>query len=318
MATAAPAMMGWMTSLGDLTRARILRLLERRELTVAEICAVLQLPQSTVSRHLKVLGDDDWVATRREGTSRIYRAAGSELDPAARRLWLLVRDQTSETPAARQDERRLTGVLAQRQTQAQAFFSTAAGQWDRLRSELYGLRFDLQALLGLLDEQWVVADLGCGTGQVAASLAPFVKRVVGVDGSAVMLKYARQRLGGLANVDLRRGDLQSLPIEDASVDAVVVMLVLHHIADPPAVLKEAARVLKAGGRLLVVEMLRHERHDLQQQMGHVWLGFEPKQMADWFAGAGLENIRTIPLPAEENAKGPALFSASGRKVKNEK
>src|SRR5882672_6349972 len=132
MATA-PAMLDWMTSLADPTLARALRLVERHELTVADLCAVLQLPQSTVSRHLKVLADDGWVAARPEGTSRLYRMTLEMLDPAARRLWVLLREQTARTPVAAQDDRRLGAILAQRQTRSQAFFSSAAGQWDRLR-----------------------------------------------------------------------------------------------------------------------------------------------------------------------------------------
>lgn len=309
----APPMMSWMTSLGDATRARLLRLLERHELTVAELCSVVQLPQSTVSRHLKVLADDAWVVTRRQATSRLYKIAAQEMDPAARRLWLLVREQTSDGPAARQDERRLTGVLSQRQSRSQAFFSSAAGQWDKLRDELFGARFDLLALAALLDDQWAVADLGCGTGQTAEALAPFVKQVVGVDDSPVMLRHAKQRLSPFKNIELRRGDLAALPIEDRAVDVAVIMLVLHHIAEPPAVLNEAARILRPGGKLLIVDMLHHDRAELQQQMGHVWLGFEPEQLKHWLDDAGFTRTRIVPLLVPQNAKGPALFAATAHK-----
>src|SRR5262249_23014603 len=177
------ALLGWMSALSDATRARLLRLLERHELTVAELCAVLQLPQSTVSRHLKVLADEGWVAARPDGTSRLYRMTLDALDPSARRLWALVREQTAGTPGTAQDDRRLGTVLAGRQTRSQAFFSTAAGQWDRLRREMFGERFDLQALVALLGADWTVGDLACGTGQIADALAPFVRQVVAVDRS---------------------------------------------------------------------------------------------------------------------------------------
>jgi ArsR family transcriptional regulator len=303
-------MLSWMTSLGDLTRARILRLLERHELTVAELCAVLQLPQSTVSRHLKVLADDHWLTTRREGTSRIYRMSPGELDPAARRLWLLVREQTADTPASQHDERRLASVLAERQSRSQAFFSSAAGQWDRLRSELFGDRFDLLALAGLLDQTWTVGDLGCGTGQTTESLAPFIKRVIAVDDSPVMLRNASKRLAHVANIDLRRGSLTALPINDGELDAAVIMLVLHHIASPPEVFKEAHRVLKPGGKLLIVDMLRHDRIEFQQQMGHVWLGFTADELNAWLTAASFRGPRITPMPVPPNAKGPALFTAT--------
>src|SRR5207245_1551872 len=165
---AAPAILARMSALADPTRARALRLLERHELSVADLCAVLQLPQSTVSRHLKVLADDGWVTARAEGTSRLYRMAPGSLEPGARRLWVLVREESAETAVAAQDDQRLASIVAERRTRSQAFFSSAAGQWDRLRRELFGERFDLQALAGLLDERWVVGDLGCGTGHLAA------------------------------------------------------------------------------------------------------------------------------------------------------
>ncbi|MHC4994189.1 MAG: ArsR/SmtB family transcription factor, partial [Planctomycetota bacterium] len=159
-------MLGWMQTLSDQTRTRLLRLVDRHELTVAELCAVVQLPQSTVSRHLKVLAGDGWVDSRREGTSRLYHMTGDTLGASAVKLWQLLRQQTDTDPSVRSDERRLEKVLADRQTRSQAFFSSEAGRWDKLREELYGQRFDLLGLLALLDEAWTVGDLGCGTGQV--------------------------------------------------------------------------------------------------------------------------------------------------------
>ncbi len=311
--TTQPPMLSWMASLADATRARTLRLVERQELAVAELCTILQLPQSTVSRHLKVLADDGWVAVRSEGTSRLYRLATAELDPAARRLWSLLREQTAATPVAEQDDRRLAGVLAERRTQSQAFFSTAAGQWDRLRREMFGERFDLAALAGLLEDDWVVGDLGCGTGQIGAAVAPFVRQVVAVESSRAMLSAARRRLAGIDNVELRRGELEALPIDDQQLDAAAICLVLHHVADPLAVLRETARVLRANARLLVVDMFRHDHAEYRQQMGHVWLGFDRDQVLGWMKEAGFGGMRLNPLPPDPQAKGPALFAATAKK-----
>jgi ArsR family transcriptional regulator len=310
---AAPALLDWMTALADPTRARTLRLVERQELSVADLCAVLQLPQSTVSRHLRVLADEGWVAARPDGTSRLYRLALDGLEPSARRLWALVRDETAATPLAAQDDRRLEGVLAERQTRSQAFFASSAGQWDRLRRDMYGDRFDLQALAGLLDDEWTVADLACGTGQIAGALGPFVRRVIGVDRSRAMLAAARRRLGAVDNVDLRHGTLEALPIEDGAVDAAVICLALHYVADPPAALREAARVLRPRGRLLLIDLVEHDRHAYQQEMGHVWLGFRPDALGAWLAQAGFGAVRVRPLPAAAQAQGPALFAATARR-----
>lgn len=305
-------MLGWMSSLADATRARALRLVERHELSVAELCAVLQAPQSTVSRHLKVLSDEGWVVARPEGTSRLYGMVTDQLEPPARRLWALLREQTSGTALADQDDQRLQSVLADRRSRSQEFFSSAAGQWDKMRAEMYGERFERMALAGLLDETWTIGDLGCGTGQWSAVLAPFVARVVAIDSSAAMLKAARRRLADHDNVEVRRGDLEALPIDDDGLDAATICLVLHHVPDPAAVLRDAARTLAPGGRLLVIDMFRHDRIEYQRQMGHVWLGFEPAQMEEWLASAGYGGIRVVPLPPDPQAKGPALFAAVAR------
>jgi ArsR family transcriptional regulator len=291
----------------------MLLLLERHELTVSELCGILQLPQSTVSRHLKTLADAEWVSSRRDGTSRYYTLSLDEREPAARRLWLLLREQVSLTPGADQDARRLKGVLARRQSKSQEFFASAAGEWDRLRQELFGRTSHLQALPGLFDEGWAVADLGCGTGQVAAALAPFVGRVVAVDRSSDMLDAARRRLKDCTNVDVRRGDLEALPLQDRELDVATFVLVLHHLPDPAAALAEAARALKPDGRLLICDMLPHDHEEYRQQMGHVWLGFSEDQLRRLLAAAGFSKVRIASLPLDPDARGPALFVASARR-----
>src|SRR5579862_4412847 len=209
MKDAPAAILDHLASLADTTRSRILLLLDRRELTVSELCGVMQLPQSTVSRHLKALADSGWITARAESTSNLYTIT-ADLDPAARRLWLLVREQVTPTKAAAQDQRRLEAVLAARRTKSQEFFSSSAGQWDRLRDELFGADLHLEAFAALAEAEWVVGDLGCGTGRVSAALAPFVSRVIAVDSSAEMLRAAKKRLEGIGSVDMRRGDLEAL------------------------------------------------------------------------------------------------------------
>jgi ArsR family transcriptional regulator len=271
------------------------------------------MPQSSVSRHLKTLADDDWVASRRDGTSRFYTMPLDDLDSGARRLWPLIREQVANTPAASQDERRLRGVLARRRAKSQEFFASAAGEWDRLRSELFGDTVFLWGVLGLIDPSLTVGDLGCGTGQLTETIAPYVKRVVAVDGSADMLEAARQRVAGARNVELRRGDLEGLPIDNGELDAAMLSLVLHYSPAPPRALAEAGRVLKPRGRVLVVDMLPHDRQEYQQQMGHVWLGFSEKQITRFLTGAGFGDVRVRALPADPDARGPALFAAVGVK-----
>ena len=308
--TATPAVFDRLAALSDATRARLLACLERHELTVGELQDILQLPQSTVSRHLKALADAGWVASRESGASNRYRMASRELDAAAKRLWQSVRDEVTRHPASQRDLARVHEVLAGRHTKSQVFFATAAGQWDRLRSELFGARPELFALLGLLDSSTVLADLGCGTGQLAESVAPFVRRVIAVDESAEMLRAARGRLHDLANADVRHGTLEALPLDARSVDVAVMSLVLPYVADPTRVLAEARRVLRPGGRLLIVDMLPHEHEEYHQTMGHVWLGFSAAQVTHWAHEVGFASARVNPLPALPGAKGPTLFAAS--------
>jgi ArsR family transcriptional regulator len=273
----------------------------------------MQLPQSTISRHLKMLSAEGWVEARAEGTSRHYRLGTGSLDSASRRMWSLVRDEVMHTTAAEHDARRTQAILAERSTKSQQFFSTSAGQWDKMRLELFGRRADV-ALLGLLDESWTVADLGCGTGAIAQAISPFVAQVIAVDESGAMLSAARKRLHGVENVDIRTGRLESIPIADAEVDVALLFLVLHYTAEPTRVIAEAVRILKPGGRLLVLDMMPHDRQDLRQAMGHVWQGFDSATLGEWMHAAGLDNFRYNPLPPDPDAKGPTLFAATGRRA----
>jgi ArsR family transcriptional regulator len=298
-----------MSALSDPTRCRMLLLLEKHELTVSELCSVLQMPQSTVSRHLKTLADDGWVTSRRDGTSRFYSMPVDDLDQGAAKLWPLISEQVTSARGAEQDERRLRSVLSRRRVKSQEFFASAAGGWDRLRGELFGDEFFLWALLGLIDANLVVGDLGCGTGQLTEVVAPHVRRVISVDGSADMLDAARQRLRGTTNVDIRQGDLESLPIEAGELDVAMLSLVLHYSPEPPRALSEVGRVVRKGGRMLVIDMLSHDREEYQQQMGHVWLGFSEGQITRLLTAAGFDSVRVRMLPVDPDAKGPALFAA---------
>ena len=298
-----------LNTLADPTRGRLLLVLEGHELTVGELCAVLQLPQSTVSRHLRVLGDEGWIISRNEGTSRFY-ALSPKLETAAHRLWSVVREDLLHGTTARNDLARIGSVLAQRPTKSREFFAAVAAEWDSVRTELFGGIADLMALLGLLDDRWTLADLGCGTGRLSELLAPNVSHLIAVDASPEMLAAARERLAPFSNVDLRSGELEALPIDDRVLDAAVLALVLHHTAEPPRVLSEVRRVLRPGGRVVLVDMLPHERAEYAQQMGHVWLGFGDSQIKGWLAHAGFERVRLHQLPPDPSAKGPTLFAAS--------
>jgi len=300
-----------LTELADATRCRLLLALEQQELTVGELCAALQLPQSTVSRHLRILADEGWVTSRADGASRWYRCSAA-LDADARALWLLVRDSMVGTVVAAQDLARVNAVLAGRRARSEAFFASASAEWNTLRASLFGARADLTAAFALLDPATVIGDLGCGTGGFSAALAPHVAHVHAIDGSSEMLAAARARLLGVTNVTIADGALESLPLPDGSVDVAVLLLVLHHVADPARVLAEARRVLRPNGRLLISDMRAHTHEEYRQQMGHVWLGFDAEAITTWLDAAGFAGVRYVPLPVDPDATGPALFTATAR------
>jgi ubiquinone/menaquinone biosynthesis C-methylase UbiE/DNA-binding transcriptional ArsR family regulator len=302
-------------TLADATRRRALLLLEGTELTVGELCKVMQLPQSTVSRHLKILSDEGWITARDSGASRFYTLAPSRLDVFARRLWQVVRQEVASGTAAQQDARRRESVLNARRVKMQSFFSGVAGNWDQMRADLIGARTDLLALLDLLDSSWVVGDLGCGTGHLSEALAPVVGRVVAVDESGAMLTAAKRRLSSFENVDVRSGAVEALPIEDGELDVALLFMVTHFVLEPAKVLAEVRRVLKPGGRLVILDLTSHEREEYSLQMGHVWQGFSEEQVRSWVTEAGLEVVRFRDLPADPKAKGPALFSLLAKKRK---
>lgn len=311
------ALLGWMTGLADATRLRLLRLLERHELGVADLCDVLQMPQSTVSRHLKVLADQGWVTSRRSGTTNLYRTILDELDPAARELWVVAREQTEQWASTQQDQVRLQRRLKERNQQTREFFAGMAGDWQQRRAELYGDRFDLDAVIALLPRDWTVADLGCGSGAMALRLAKYVKKVYGVDDSKDMLHAAERLTQDQKNIELTRGELDHMPLPSDVCDAATLLLVLTYLANPVAVLEETHRILtseRGGGRVVVVDLLRHDRDDFRREMGQAHMGFGQKQLASMLTDAGFTHVKVESLPPEPQAKGPALLIATGEKI----
>ena len=318
--------MGPLSGIGDATRLRLLRLLAQEELGVAELCDVLQMPQSTVSRHLKLLADHGWVVFRRIGTANRYRMLLDELDEPTRQLWTLARHQTKDWATFGQDQLRLAHLQQQSRCfgVAGSFFDGAAGQWLRTRDNLYGDRFCEAAFSALLPEHWIVADLGCGVGDITAELARSVGQVIAVDNSPAMLEVARQYTRDLPNVDLRRGDLAELPIADQTCHAAILLLVLTYLSDPEPALRQMHRILRPGGttdgkgssqdgRAVIVDLMRHDREDFRRDLGQQIMGFEPEQLAAMLEAAGFCDVSCQPLPPQPDTNGPALLLATGRR-----
>lgn len=301
-----------LATLQDETRARLLLVLSGGAFTVGELCRVVALPQSTVSRHLKTLADGGWVTARNEGTSRVYRFV-PPAGEAQRSLWGVVRREVEELPASKEDRERALAVLSERRERSRSFFRGAAGHWDALRGELFGQGVELTALPGLMDPRWRVGDLGCGTGVLTAALAPWVERVVGIDREPEMLESAAARCEGRPGVEFRLGELEALPLGDCELDAAFLILVLHLVPEPPLVLAEAARVLKPGGMLVVLDMREHQQEGLQEEMGHQWPGFPPSLLEGWLGEAGFEAVAVRGVPPRAGGRGPLLLVARGAK-----
>ncbi|MEQ1501105.1 MAG: metalloregulator ArsR/SmtB family transcription factor [Myxococcota bacterium] len=294
--------------LAEPVRIRLLAALDPQELGVGELCRVVQLPQSTVSRHLKALQVAGWIRRRSEGTSGLFRVDREAVDPVGIRLWDVVRDAYRATRQAEEDQLRLEAVLASRSEDG-SFFGRRPGEWDALRRELFGDTFLTSAIAALLPPSWTVADLGCGTGPALIELAGAVRRVVGIDREPRMVELARARTADLPNVEIRLGGLEGLPLEDGEVDAAICLLVLHHVDDPTDAFREASRVLVPGGSLVVVDMVAHDREDWRHLMGHRHLGFGQDALIRWASAGGLALRSFRLLPPGPEAQGPPLFLA---------
>lgn len=305
------APLGWMQTLADATRVRLLRLLERQELSVSELCTIVQLPQSTVSRHLKVLSADSWIINRRDGTNQLYSTVAGTWDAARNDLWHWVRMQ-ADTPTTDQDEQRLEQVVSSR-FRGEAFFASAAEHWDNLRTELFGKQVDAFTLAASVSPDATVGELGCGSAPISQLVAPYAKHVYAVDNSSAMLAAAEQRVGKLENVTVLNSPLTNLAIPNETLDIAWLTVVLPYLVSPPEVLREAARTMCPRATLVIVDLLPHERASYQQEMRHLRLGTDREQLITWLDEAGMSLALYQPLPPDPNAKGPALFSAVARK-----
>lgn len=301
--------------LSELSRLRLMRLLEAEELAVGEMASIVQMPQSTVSRHLKVLLEGGWIVRRSEGTAARYRMVLDSLPADWVELWQLTRAHLGEPNQIKQDDHRLAETLAARRMDTSSYFGRIGGEWDGIRGELFGHSFADEALLALVPADAVVADLGSGTGEIASRLAAHVSQVHCVDSSTAMLDAARRRLATCRNVTFQQADLSALPFEDGSIDIAVISLVLHHVEQPEQAIAEAVRCVRPGtGRLLVIDMIEHDRVQYRFQMGHVWLGFSKDTVLGWLKAAGLTHLNFARLTADPSARGPELFAAVGTRV----
>jgi ArsR family transcriptional regulator len=273
-------------ALADDVRLRILHALMTAELSVAELVTVMGLPQSTVSRHLKPLRDVSLVDTRREGTSVYYRRGAALADED---LGKGLERKLQDLPSAARDEKSIRRVLDDRRRKSRDFFEKVAGRYRSLTQPGGGWE-GLAAALAAGFAGKVVADVGSGEGVLTLLLARFAREVVAVDQSPAMLREVKQeaKKAGLAErVRVEEGDLEALPLKDRSMDAVFLSQALHHAARPPAAVREAARVLRPDGLLIVLDLVQHEQEWVREKWADQWLGFQEDELKGWMSESGL-------------------------------
>ena len=280
------------------TRLRLLALCAAGELTVSEITDIVGQSQPRVSRHLKLLCEAGLLDRFREGTWVFYRLAQRANGGVLARL--LVDLVPSDDPILALDQQRLAAIKRQRAAQAAAYFSANAAQWDRIRSLYVGEHEVEAALLQLVPAHGVrdFLDIGTGTGRMLEIFGPRVERAVGVDLSREMLAVARVNLerADLRNCSIRRADMYQLPLAEASFDAIVIHQVLHYAERPAQAIAEAARVLRPGGVLVLVDFAPHDLEFLRREQAHRRLGFADAEVTGWCAAAGLEPASARHLP----------------------
>ncbi len=285
---------------GEATRLRLLALCAHSDLTVSDLTSILGQSQPRVSRHLKLLCDGGLMDRSREGSWVYFRltthGTGAEL---ARTL---VDAIPSNDPTLTRDLERLERIRRARSERASDYFRRNAEQWDRIRSLYVDEQEVEQKLLEMLpgDQIGDLLDVGTGTGRVMELFAPRVTKAVGVDLSREMLMVARANIeqAALRNCTVKQGDMYQLPVQGGSFDAVTLHQVLHFAETPTEVLAEAARALRPGGKLILVDFQAHDLDYLREQHSHRWLGFKDEDIKTWCADAGLISSQHVELPGD--------------------
>ena len=285
---------------GEETRLRVLALLSEAELTVSDLTDILRQSQPRISRHLRLLAEAGLVERFREGTWAFFRLAEHGGAATVARA-LLERLDPADATVAR-DRARLASVRSARAVAAQAYFRAHAAEWDRIR-KLHVADAAVESAIhaALAGKPFrSLLDLGTGTGRMLELFGPEIERGLGIDLSLDMLHVARDRLerAGLKHCSVRQGDLYDLPLANDSFDVVILHQVLHFLDDGARAIHEAARVLRPGGRLLVVDFAPHEEELLREQYAHRRLGFAPETVTQWMTASGLESVLHESLAPE--------------------
>jgi len=288
--------------LADPSRLRILLLVESEELSVAELQEILGMGQSRISTHLAQLKQAGLVEDRRNGKSILYRLNQGARSNGFSQLLSVLRQAAAEIPEAEQDSEALRLALRRRQDKMRSYFDGLAGKFGRNYVPGRSWQGLAETLLTLMPPM-VIADLGAGEGTFSQLLARRSKKVIAVDNSEKMVEYGRELASkhGVKNLEYRKGDLEAVPIKDATVDLAFFSQALHHAQHPECAVAEAMRILKPGGRIVVLDLLRHNYEEAREMYADLWLGFTEVELTRFLRQAGFKNIETSVVHSEESA-----------------
>lgn len=302
--------------LADPSRLRVLLLVEREELSVAELQEILGMGQSRISTHLAQLKQAGLLEDRRNGKSILYRLKtfrGAE-SKAFEQLLGVLRRAAGEIPEAEQDSEALRLALGRRQEKMRAYFDELAGKFGRHYMPGRSWKGIAETLLALMPPV-VIADLGAGEGTFSQMLARRAKKVIAVDNSEKMVEYGAElaRKHGVKNLEYRKGDLEAVPLRNGSIDVAFFSQALHHAQHPERAVAEAWRILKPGGRIVVLDLLRHNYEEARELYADLWLGFTEVEASRYLRQAGFKNIETSVVHREEEAPHFETLLAVGEK-----
>lgn len=296
-------------ALSDESRLRLLNAISHGAFNVQELTSIIDLGQSTISHHLKVLQSCGLVRSQREGTWIYYSlvSADSPTPPikAANSFFELAQTQELDSTlrsALTKDNKEISRILNKRRDQTRSFFENNAHNWSEMRIDLQDDEKLMQKVIEHIDPNSDLLELGCGTGALLKRILPRKGQSIGVDYSQAMLDEAKQNLSKyMDNLDLRLGNLEHLPLRDGSIDTAVAYMVMHHIARPIDVITETLRVLKPGAQFVVVDLTQHDKEYMRERLADLWLGFETKEFKKWVSQVGFSDITLETLGSNNQA-----------------
>lgn len=302
-------------ALGDPTRLRLLAILAQGDFNVNELLEILRMGQSRISRHLKILADNKLVSNRREGNWIYYTIAANGTDSDLTTALRLALNSAKALPEYENDLQHLESIVQRRRSLSQKYFNRVGPEWERLQREVLDSGNYREQVLELLPrDKESAADLGVGAGLLLPELLQRFANVIAIDSSQTMLKVAadyiaQQMPQQRSRCEFRLGELEHLPISDRAVDAAVACMVLHHVSNPAAAIKEIYRLIKKGGRFVIADLQQHDIAEMREQYADLWLGFKKTDISKWLRAAGFSVDKTDVLNKSKNMQ-VLIFQAS--------